>query len=319
MDVLADVFAALRVGGMIYAQSDLHAPWGLAFSRSDKAGFHVVLRGRCWLRTDSRAPIELNQGDVVLLPRGWTHSVADTPTRRAAPYATALARSASLASSASASASASATRLLCGAYALAPEGDRSLLGALPPIVHVADADATDELRGVVASLAREAVSASPGAAAATSRWVDLLLIYVLRAWIARQPTGSGGWLGALRDPTVAQALATMHAEVATSWDLDALARRVGVSRATLARRFATWVGEPPLTYLTRWRMTLATKALRESSAPLAAIAATVGYGSEFAFNRAFKREIGVAPGEYRRRWAETRPASREDRRASPRR
>jgi AraC-like DNA-binding protein len=297
MDALADVFAALRVGGMIYAQSDLRAPWGLAFSRSTKAGFHVVVRGSCWLRTENQTRLELHQGDVVLLPRGWTHSLADSVNRRALPYMDALAKQGSE------SGSARTTRLLCGAYHLAPEGAGSLLTLLPPLVHVRADRASAELRETVASLSREAGSSAPGATAATSRLVDLLLIYVLRTWIAEQPEGEGGWLGALRDPSIARALAILHDDVGSSWELGMLARRVGLSRATLARRFSRLVGTPPLTYLARWRMTLAGRLLRETPEPLAKIASRVGYESEFAFNRAFKRELGVSPGEYRKRAA----------------
>jgi AraC-like DNA-binding protein len=295
MDVLADVFAALRVGGMIYAQSDMRAPWGMAFSRSTKAGFHVVVRGSCWLRTENQTRLELHQGDVVLLPRGWTHSLADSANRRALPYLDALARQPAEPGSAK------TARLLCGAYHLAPEGAGSLLALLPPVVHVPAERATAELRETVASLSREAGSTAPGATAATSRLVDLLLLYVLRAWIAEQPEGRGGWLGALRDPSIARALAMLHDEVGSAWELGTLARRVGLSRATLARRFSRLVGTPPLTYLARWRMTLAGQLLRETDEPLTQIGSRVGYQSEFAFNRAFKRELGVSPGEYRKR------------------
>jgi AraC-like DNA-binding protein len=154
---------------------------------------------------------------------------------------------------------------------------------------------------VVAILSREAASSAPGATAATSRLVDLLLIYVLRAWIAEQPEGGGGWLGALRDPSIARSLALLHDEVSAPWELGVLAKRVGLSRATFARRFVRLVGTPPLAYLARWRMTLAGRLLRETADPLAEIASRVGYESEFAFNRAFKRELGVSPGEYRKK------------------
>ena len=302
MDVLADVFAALRIGGMIYAQSDLHAPWGMAFEKTNKAGFHVIVRGTCWLRVAHREPLQLHQGDVVLLPHGWTHSVADTPNRRALAYEETLARQAT----GPRVTTAAATRIICGAYSLAAESERSLLSLVPPLIHIPAERATEDLRATMTLLSREAVEGALGASAASSRLVDLLLIYVLRAWIEHQPEGAGGWLGALRDPSIAQALASLHGNVSAPWELGDLARSVGLSRATLARRFRALVGVPPLTYLTRWRMTLASRQLRETSDALAQVASSVGYDSEFAFNRAFKREVGVAPGEYRKRAVGTR-------------
>jgi AraC-like DNA-binding protein len=290
MDVLADVFAALRIGGIVYSHNELTAPWGIAFDRSNKAGFHVIVRGSCWLRTESRRPIALDTGDVVLLPRGWTHSLADTPDGPAVSYRELRKRSGRGA----------ATTLICGAYALAPEATRTLLSLLPPIVHVRGVDATSDIADAVRLLAREAPSTQPGAVAAAARLSDLLLIYVLRAWLEAQPEGSAGWLGALRDPPVAQTLARFHQRPEVTWELAELARDIGVSRATLVRRFTSLVGTPPLTYLARWRMAVAGRLLRETSHALAEIGERVGYKSEFAFNRAFKREYRVPPGVYRR-------------------
>ena len=271
LDVLADVFSALRIGGLLYAQTELHAPWGMSFERpargTVKVGFHVVVRGACWLRPERGPPLALRQGDIVLLPLGWRHTLADTPTRRATGYAETLRRQAA-ATDRGALESSQSTRLVCGAYELTPEGERSLLALLPGVLHIPGDHASESLRATVSQLAGEAGGAAPGAAAATARLMDLLFIYVLRAWIGGLPEAS-------------------------------LARSIGASRATLARRFTALVGIPPLAYLTRWRMTLAGRRLRESTDALAQVAASVGYQSEFAFNRAFRREVGVAPGMYR--------------------
>jgi transcriptional regulator GlxA family with amidase domain len=131
--------------------------------------------------------------------------------------------------------------------------------------------------------------------------IDSLLLYILRAWLEEQPTAEArGWAAALRDPAIAAALSAIHGDPSAPWTVAALATRAGLSRAGFARRFTEQVGEPPLAYLTRWRMTCAAKLLRESDTPLSTVATRTGYGSEYALGKAFKREYGLAPGHYRR-------------------
>lgn len=296
MDVLADVLAATRIQGMIFADSELRPPWGLRFDRSGKAGFHIVRRGTCFLRVQNRPPLQLVQGDVVLLSQGWTHALCDKPDREARPYPEALAENARR------RAGEPGARLLCGAYGFDGRGPHPLVSLLPPILHL-PAEVTDgsgELQAVVRLLTAEVEGRRPGYTAASARLVDLLFLFIVRGWLARQPEGTGGWLGALRDPQVGRALALLHERVAHPWTVEELGQAVAASRATLARRFAQLVGEPPLAYLTRWRMTLAAQRLRDTDRSLAEIAAEVGYQSEFALGKAFKRLRGLAPGEYRR-------------------
>jgi AraC-like DNA-binding protein len=265
----------------------------MRFDRSPKAGFHAVVGGSCWLRTDTDN-IELRQGDVVLMAHGWTHVLADSKSRPALPYRETLVRQRA------APKTGQATQIICGAYTLATEAPASLFSQLPPIVHVRAVAAHAELAEVVQRITHEAGSGQLGSEAATSRLLDLLLIYVLRAWLATENEATLGWLAALRDPAVARALALMHDDVTRAWELGGLARQSGVSRATLTRRFTSLVGVAPLTYLARWRMTVAARLLRETSDSVADVAARVGYESEFAFGRAFKREQGVSPGLYRK-------------------
>jgi AraC-like DNA-binding protein len=293
MDVLADVFRTLRVGGVIYARGEFTPPWGMKFDTSTKAGFHAVIRGTCWLRTETRN-LELHEGDVALLPHGWRHVLADSRTRPALPYRETIARQRA------ALRAGSSTLVICGAYGLAPQEPSSLFRQLPPIVHISAAAAGGEVADVVQRIAHEASGQQLGSEAATSRLVDLLLIYVLRAWLTTEHEATHGWLTALRDPAVAKALASLHENVARSWDLGQLARQAGVSRATLTRRFAALVGVAPLTYLTGWRMTVAARLLRETDDSMASVAASIGYESEFAFSRAFKRVRGISPASYRK-------------------
>jgi transcriptional regulator GlxA family with amidase domain len=167
-----------------------------------------------------------------------------------------------------------------------------------------------DLTATVAALAREYESGGRGASLVVSRLLEVLFVQAVRAWADQQPQGGAGWIGALRDPTLARTLALLHEDLARPWDVAALARVAGTSRATLGRRFSTEVGEAPLAYLTRARMLRAARSLESTDEGLAAIARDVGYTSEFAFSRAFRREFGVPPGEYRKRQAESPRESR---------
>jgi AraC-like DNA-binding protein len=298
MDVLAEVLATTRVGAAIYGRVELSAPFAMRFDRVSKAGFHLVQRGACWLTPAGRArPIALSAGDVVMLPRGWSHTLSDRPGVEGEPYGAVIAEQ-----TRRPPAPPSAV-LLCGAYAFDRDETHPLLAVLPQVMHAQASvpGASGELRAVGELLSAEVGSSAPGAETASRRLLDLLFLYVLRDWLARQDEGSAGWLGALREPLTARALAALHEAPARAWTVDALARASGVSRATLARRFTELVGEPPLAYLRRWRMTLAAQSLRERDLPLSAVAEQVGYESEVAFHKAFARERGVTPGAYRRR------------------
>lgn len=301
MDVLAEVLATTRVGAAIYGRVELRAPFAMRFDRAQKAGFHVVERGRCVLALARRgdgpgggARVELGEGDVVMLPRGWTHTLSDRGVATGAPYADVLAAQRGQRGGPPAAV------IACGAYAFDHEAPHPLLAALPPCLHVPAASAPPALRSVVALLSAEIGSDEPGAPTAARRLLDVLFVHVLRAWLARPGATPGAGLGALRDPPTLRALAALHADPARAWSLPRLARAADVSRATLARRFTHHVGEAPLAYLRRWRMTLAAQALRETGLSVPEVAERVGYTSPVAFQKAFTRERQVTPAAYRR-------------------
>lgn len=190
--------------------------------------------------------------------------------------------------------------LICGAYQLGRNRPHPLLAGLPDLVHLR-ANEGPELAATVALLGAELERARPGRDGVVAALVDAMLLVVLRTWIEREShTATPGWPGALTDPAIGGALAALHAEPARQWTVAELGDRVGLSRSVFAQRFTALVGEPPLTYLTWWRMTTAGRLLRESDAPLSAVAQRVGYSSEFAFAKAFKRAFGISPGRYRR-------------------
>jgi AraC-like DNA-binding protein len=302
VDVLADILTAMRVGRPVAALTEAHAPWGLRFDHVMGAAFHVVLQGTCWLTPiegSGFAPVELGPGDVVLLGRGAPHALVSangvpltdfTPTRGApgAPFGRLVLPGPGTRST-----------IVCGAYRLSRSRPHPLLRDLPEVVHLSALPGRHPgLRALVDLLGLELRTAPPGAAAVTPSLVDALLVYLLRAWL-QDSADTTNWSTALADPTTARVLAAVHAEPAHAWTVEQLAAVAGLSRAAFARRFATLVGEPPLTYLTRWRMTTAARLLRDTDKTLAQVASAVGYGSAFAFAKAFRREYAATPGNYR--------------------
>lgn len=311
MDVLSDAVTAMRAGRPHSARVVWPASFGRRFPPVQAAGFHVVLQGSCWLIPSDGAPITFGVGDVVFLPRGSPHGLADSPsTPLVDAPAPALADGRTDANGGSppagrgpASGAGSATVMLCGAYLLDRSRSHPLLGELPDIVHLpARVGSHPALRAAVNLLGGELERPHPAADAAVPALLDLLLLYILRAWFDEQADqqNANGWAAALRDPAVAAALRAIHGDPGRRWTIEKLGRHAGLSRAALARRFTTLVGQPPLAYLTWWRMTLAARLLRDSDGPLSAVARQVGYTSEFAFAHAFKREHGTPPGRYRR-------------------
>jgi AraC-like DNA-binding protein len=299
MDVLADVVAAMRTGAATSGRTDVRAPWGLRFTQTAGATFHLVLQGNSWLLPpDGGAPIAMGPGDAVLLPRGLEHGLVDHPDSPMVDFDPTVEEFA-LGNTGARS------LLLCGTYRLDRQRPHPVLSNLPDVVHVpADPGRHRTLHSAIGILGEELDANRPGAAAVVPALVDALLVLILRAWLEDQkcPT-ENGWSRALTDTAVARSLELIHAEPGASWTVAHLADQVSLSRAAFARRFTDAVGEPPLTYLSRWRMTTAARLLRDHNRPLASVAKQIGYTSEFAFAKAFKRDFGIAPGAYRKQLA----------------
>jgi AraC-like DNA-binding protein len=305
VDPLADVFDLSRVSGAVMAQLIGYEPWGVAVDPVPGAVFHAVMAGSCWLRLPGRTPQHLMPGDVVLLPTNTPHelvSSVDARTESLTRFDEDARRTAG--GDMIVQGPGAATRVLCAAYDYDHEVAHPLMSQLPPLLHVPAGMPGDE-GGVAATLrllTLELGGRPAGSRAAVGRLIDVMLIHVLRAWLRMQDDDTtDGWLLALRDPVVARAMNAIHQRPHEAWTIDALAREVSVSRATLSRRFARLVGGTPPEYLTRWRMDLAAQRLRDTDDTIAAIAAAVGYRSEYSFSRAFSRHRGIAPGRYRRR------------------
>ncbi len=302
MDVLSDAIAAMRTGRPHSSRTVRFAPWGFRFPAGEGAGFHVVVQGTAWLLPpDGAAPVGLGPGDVVFLAHGTGHGLADSPDT---PLLEALpAPDGSWPTSPDRGPIGSdETLLLCGSYQLSRARAHPLLTELPPYVHIpARAGGHPRLRAAVDLLGAELAEPQPGSDAIVPALLDTLLLYLLRTWwLTERADRSTGWSAALADPAVAVALRALHGDPARAWTVEELGALTGLSRAAFARRFTTLVGRAPLAYLTWWRMTTAGRLLRTADLPLRAVAQRSGYSSEFAFAKAFKREYGLAPGQYRK-------------------
>ncbi|MFR9726123.1 AraC family transcriptional regulator [Streptomyces sp. MS19] len=300
MDVLSDAVTAMRTGRPHSSRTRWNAPWGVRFAPFAGAGFHVVLQGSCWVLPERGEPVLLRVGDIALLPHGTGHGLADdpaTPLREAG-------NPGSLPPAPPPDGAPGATVLLCGAYLLDQDRRHPLLTELPETVHLSSrVGAHPELRAVIDLLGAELNRPREGSGAVVPALLDALLLYALRAWhdeLRLEHPDPAGWAAALHDPAVGAALRAMHQDPGRAWTVRSLAAAAGLSRSPFARRFTALVGSPPLAYLTWWRMTTAAGLLRADDRPVQRVAERVGYVSEFAFAKAFKRAYGVAPGRYRR-------------------
>lgn len=304
VDVLTDWLRAIGVSSAILCRTHASPPWGMQIEAREEVMFHVMLEGDCWLRREGHPPLQLRQGDLVLVPRGLDHDLVDSPDGEVIPLEEFLERPTFDVDEGH------ATTLLCGVYSADAELAHPMLRALPPIVRF-EATRVAEIPSLSATLAlltAEVEQTSPGGEALIPRLFDALFVYVIRAWADEADAQDSGWLTALKDPFLSKALGSIHAEPEKPWTVESLAREAGLSRAAFARRFSERVGEPPLSYLTRWRMGVAARLLSQSDASVAEIADRIGYESEFAFSRAFKRDRGLAPTTYRQARPE-RPGS----------
>ncbi|MFE0487397.1 AraC family transcriptional regulator [Streptomyces jietaisiensis] len=311
MDVVSDAIFAAHLGHPWFHRVRTRGSWCARQDAYEGAGFHVVLKGGCSLLTDGGTAVSLGVGDAVLLPHGTGHVLADSPVdaevaaRTAVPFTRWLAESEADAAAESAAGppDREGTELLSGTYWLDCSRTHPLMAELPEVVRLpARVGGHRELRAAIDLLAGELDQVRPGSCMALPNLLDLLLVYMIRAWM--EESEGGRWPGALGDPVTAAALRAMHSHPAARWSNDLLAAEAGVSRPTLARRFTARVGRPPMAYLTWWRVVLAAGMLRDTTQTLAAIAGRVGYGSPYALSHAFTREFGVTPGRYRARAAE---------------
>jgi AraC-like DNA-binding protein len=300
MDPLSDVFSLLRVDSMLTARLETRGPWAMRFSAYRHIKFAGVLEGAFWLWIEGRGePVKIDTGDFYLLTTGEAYCTASDVTLPTIDGREAMVTH----------------RCADGIVRLGEQGEKCvgaggrfifdedtgglLLSLLPPLVHVlANSPSADPLRAVLDLLRMETDSARPGASVAAASLANMVLVQILRAYLASGGQ-TPGWLGALADPKIGAALGLMHADIARRWKVEDLASAVAMSRTSFTERFRAMVGMPPLAYLIQWRMAVAGSALRTTDEALSDIAERVGYGSDTAFNSAFKKTTGSSPGRYR--------------------
>ena len=334
VDVLSDTLRVVRLAGALFLNARIWGPWAITSPPGPElarylglptdcvALFHVLVEGDCWVSLEGYGSARLQAGDVIIFPRADQHMLGSALSLRPQPMAT-LMPPGPLEGIAQIEAGRAghATRFVCG-FLHCDQRFNPLLGALPGLLlvrtlHLEDKmappasftgesaanilsiEAGDWLTVMLRRAVEEAETLRPGHAVMLGRLTEILFVEVLRRYMQQLPLAQRGWLAGVRDPVVGQTLRLLHAHPERAWTVEELASAVAVSRSTLADRFTLLVGEPPMRYLAAWRIQLAQSLLRESPASVAEIALRVGYESEAAFNRAFKRQVGQPPAAWR--------------------
>jgi len=303
MDALNEVLRTLHLKSSISCRPEFSAPWGLRVPYfPGHAGFSVVTRGSCWLELEGeKRQIALAGGDFVMFPHGSAHVMRDAPGSRPVNIERLLISCDSSKNSLSYGAGGALTTLVCGWFEFEGRETNPLISSLPAVIHIKGEEgrAVPWLETTLQHLASETAWALPGAETVIGHLADITFIQSVRAYISNAGESKKGLVRAMSDPQIEQALALVHNAPQESWTVASLALRVGMSRAGFAARFRELVGEPPMQYLTRWRMHKAAELLRSGPESLTEIARRIGYEAEAAFSKAFKHWAGHAPGAYR--------------------
>ena len=300
-DVLTETLTDFGMSGVFYAVSDLGAPWGIEIPQlPGTVVFHLVTAGELVLEVDGQS-LRMGAGDMALVPTGAGHVILDAPGSAATPLFD-LPRDelGERYERLSIPGPGARCEVICGAVSFSGLGVARLLRSLPPVLPAGGSTDTEWMRAAFDVIGAESRSPRAGSDVVTARLADILVVQVVRGWL-ESGAQDRGWVAGLRDPQVGRALAAFHAEPGAPWTLASLAAEAGMSRSAFADRFRGTLGEPAMGYVTAWRMDLAARLVRERGLPLARVAERVGYQSEAAFNRAFRRAHGTTPGVYARR------------------
>ena len=322
VDALSDVLRVIKLDSAIFFNAEFSEPWCLASPESHRiapvlapgAGhviiYHLLCEGRAYARLEDGEQVTLEAGDLVTFPHGHGHLLGNGAAR--APLDVGAALPAILAKGLEmlrAGGGGAPSRFICGFLACDRQLSQAFLGGLPPIlkVNIRDDPSGQWLENSLRFSVTEAVSGQAVAGAMLAKLSEVVFAETLRRYARSLPEGQTGWLAGARDPEIGRALTLLHNRHAHPWTVADLAREVGLSRTVLAGRFRHFLGEPPMAYLTRWRLGLGARALTSTSHSVAQIAADAGYESEASFNRAFKRAYGAPPARYRRGDRSERP------------
>jgi AraC-like DNA-binding protein len=317
MDALSDVLRVAHLTGGVFLHADFFAPWCMSARvppeqcqpalgpASHLVLYHYVVEGTLHVRVegDGAQDLVIGAGEVVLLPRNDPHLMgSDLSLKPVSGRDIIRPPKGGGLFSIHHGGEGERTRMICGYLGCASAKDNPVISTLPPMLklNVEQGGAGDWIRSTFQYAAEEVSAGRPGSETVLAKLSELLFVEAVRRYAETLPAGQTGWLAGLREPYVARALALLHGDLTRRWTVDDLGREVGLSRSALAERFIRLIGVPPMHYLTSWRMQVATQKLRDTGASLAQVAESVGYDSEAAFSRAFKKAVGEAPATWRR-------------------
>jgi len=317
MDALSDVLRVAHLTGGVFLHAQFFAPWCIAARiapehcapalgpASHLIIYHYVVEGDLHIRVEGQEgdDVVIGAGEVVMLPRNDLHLMGSDLSLPPVPGSDIIhsPKDGGL-FSIHHGGNGKSTRMVCGFLGCTSAESNPVLSSLPPLLKlkVEQGGAAEWIRSTFQYAAQEVSAGRPGSETVLAKLSELLFVETVRRYAEALPEGETGWFAGLREPYVARALALLHRDVTRRWTVDDLGREVGLSRSALADRFIRLLGVPPIQYLASWRMQVATQKLRNTNASLAQIAEIVGYDSEAAFSRAFKKAIGAAPATWRR-------------------
>jgi AraC-like DNA-binding protein len=326
-DTLSDVLRAVRLRGAVFFYVEGKDPWvvetpcasvlvpAMMPDVEHLMPFHGVARGSCWASLLGGEPIRLSEGDLVLFPQGDHHVMSSAPGLRAKvvdpavyyaerppqlPFTLSLTEHGMFPTEEHGSGT-EQIKVVCGFLGCDAKPFNPLIASMPRVLRMPGlaAEGSSWIANFLRSMVDESIRKRPGGEAVLERMSEMLFVEVLRRYLETLPAGEAGWLAGMRDPAIGRVLALLHEQPEAPWTLKRLADEAALSRSTLHDRFIFFIGQSPMQYLTQWRMQVATRMLRDTNAKLLSVALGVGYDSEAAFSRAFKRAVGVAPGAWR--------------------
>jgi len=316
MDAFSEILSGVKLNGAVFFNAEFSAPWGFSVPPSKQMSiastlapgtahfllYHLVVDGSAVVEMADGQALDLKSGDIVIFPNGDAHDMSSKGAKRPFPnYGISDKIVARDLSPLHAGGGGQTSRFVCGYMICDPHISRPILSGLPPVfkVNIRTDRSGQWLESSILHLVEEAISGRVGSEAMLAKLSEVLFVDTLRRYVAGLPEQQRGWLTGARDPIVGKSLGLMHRRIAHPWTIASLADEVGISRSALVERFTRYLSQPPMAYLTRWRLQLAARSLERTSRGVAEIAGDVGYESEAAFNRAFKREFGQPPGRYR--------------------
>ncbi len=298
-DALGETLYSLRLNGLLYAKSELSAPWGIDMPpMPGKMMFHIVTHGGCWLRLRDGHNIHLDPGDLVLLPHGEGHDIAYEASADSTPlFDIPIEKMSERFEFIRFGGEGKKTLLTCGVLSFDHAAGQKLLLQLPQFIHIKNQDGQlpTKLQTLIELMEEEATTLGAGGETVVAHLADIIVIQAIRYWVDHSTEAKSGWLGGLKDPKIGKALAAMHSHPDKTWTLERLAEYAGMSRSGFSARFTEVIGTSAKQYLTEWRMSLARMKIMQSPTPLIDLAEEFGYTSEAAFSRAYKRVFGVPP------------------------